>query len=78
MVIAAYWKKDRVPSINERLNKCWSVMVMGKLTAIVQAKLGKEKAVELFKQDWTRFLIYWKEKEKAKNQNIYKLNLKMS
>lgn len=48
---------------------------MGKLTAVVQAKLGNEKALDLFKQDWKPLILYWKQNESIRNGTLYNMIL---
>lgn len=72
VLIASYWKQEKVPTTTEWLNKCWFIMIIDKLTKTVQFKMGKLKILERFKQDWEPFTEYWNKKEMNKNRNAYK------
>lgn len=59
LLLAKYWKSERVPLKKEWLIKCYNIFLMEKLTAIRSLWAGKLTATMVYKKRWGKFIRYW-------------------
>lgn len=55
ILVAKFWKQKSLPVIIEWENSSWHIMIMSKITAIINYRKGDMKSIENFRQIWDGF-----------------------
>lgn len=58
LLIVQYWKSNMIPTKEEGCAKAWNIMLMHKLSAIVEYIMGHVRALTQFKDTWKPFVEY--------------------